>query len=291
MKVLITGSESFVGKELIRQCLEKNFTVIGCDAIDAKNPIYEFFRIDICSNNIPLQIFDNVDSVIHLAALSRDSDCKGRSYDCFNTNVMGTLNLVDQIKKTKVKQFIFASSEWVYDKFNGDEEKNEDSQIDISNHNSEYALSKLVSECNLRQEFNNNFCDVTILRFGIIYGSRKHNWSAVESIFNMVKTQSEVKIGSLKTGRRFVHVSDIATGIIQSIGLKKFNIINLTGERIETLNDIIKISEEILGKKVKIIETNSTCISIRNPSNFKAKKLIGWNQKINLKKGLQTLEL
>ncbi len=46
---------------------------------------------------------------------------------------------------------------------------------------------------------------------------------------------------------------------------------------------------EILGKNVKIIETNPTVISIRNPSNYKAKKLINWNQKINLKKGLKTL--
>ncbi len=289
MKVLITGSESFVGKELIHQCLEKNISVIGCDAIDSKNTNYDFYKIDICSKQISSKIFENVDSVIHLAALSRDSDCKGRSYDCFNTNVMGTLNLVEHIKKTKVKQIIFASSEWVYDKFEENEEKNEESLIEIANHNSEYALSKLVSESNLRQEFNNNFCDVTILRFGIIYGPRKTNWSAVESIFNAVKTQSEVKIGSLKTGRRFVHVSDIANGIIQSIGLKEFNIINLTGDRIETLENIIKTSEEILGKNINIVETNPTSISIRNPSNSKAKKLINWNQKIDLKRGLETL--
>lgn len=289
MKVLITGSESFVGKELIRQCLKKNISVVGWDTVIPKNPPYDFYKIDICSKEIPLEVFNDVDCIIHLAALSRDADCKGRSYACFNTNVMGTLNLVEYIKKTKIKQLIFASSEWVYDKFEENKEKDETSIINISNHNSEYALSKLVSECNLKQEFNNNICDMTILRFGIIYGPRKNNWSAVESIFNMVKTQSEVTIGSLKTGRRFVHVSDIATGIIQSIGLSGFNIINLTGDKIETLENIIKTSEEILGKKVKIIETNSTSISIRNPSNFKAKKLINWDQKINLKKGLETL--
>ena len=100
----------------------------------------------------------------------------------------------------------------------------------------------------------------------------------------MVKTQSEVKIGSLKTGRRFIHVSDIANGIINSLGLKGFNIINLTGEKIETLQDIINASQEILGKNVKIIETNPTVISIRNPSNYKAKKLINWNQKTTLKR-------
>jgi len=289
MRVLVTGSESFVGKELIQHCLEKNISIIGCDAIESKNPNYDFYKIDICSKEIPLEIFENIDSVIHLAALSRDSDCKGRSYDCFNTNVMGTLNLVEIIKKTNVKQLIFASSEWVYDKFEGNEEKDEGVLINISNHNSEYALSKLVSESNLRQEFNNDFCDVTILRFGIIYGPRKSNWSAVESIFNMVKTQSEVKIGSLKTGRRFVHVSDISRGIISSLGLNGFNIINLTSDKIITLGEIIEKSQKILNKSIKVIETDPKNINVRNPSNKKAKRILGWNAEIDIEKGLKTL--
>jgi len=60
--------------------------------------------------------------------------------------------------------------------------------IDASQLNSEYALSKYVSEQNLRQKFQHGFCPTTILRFGIIYGSRKHNWSAVESLFHAVQS-------------------------------------------------------------------------------------------------------
>ena len=59
----------------------------------------------------------------------------------------------------------------------------------IENHNSEYALSKLVTESNLRQQHNNVFCNVTILRFVIIYSPRKSNWSAIISILNQVKNQ------------------------------------------------------------------------------------------------------
>jgi UDP-glucose 4-epimerase len=291
MRVLVTGSESFVGKELISQCLKNNISVVGCDSVSSTDKNYDFYKLDLRSNKIPSDIFENVDTVIHLAALSRDSDCKGRSHDCFNTNVMGTLNLIDKIKTTKVKQLIFASSEWVYDKFVGHEEKDEDAFIDISNHTSEYALSKLVSECNLRQEHNNNFCNVTILRFGIIYGPRKNNWSAVESIFNQVKIQDTVTVGSLKTGRRFVHVSDISKGIIQSFGLKGFNIINLTANQVITLKDIINMSEKILNRKINIQESNPQQISIRNPSNSKAKKLINWKSEISLEEGLRTIDI
>ena len=143
---------------------------------------------------------------------------------------------------------------------------------------------------NLKQEFLQNFCSTTILRFGIIYGPREDNWSAVEAIFDMSKNKDKVTIGSLKTGRRFVHVSDIANGIIQSFGLKGFNIINLTGDKVETLEDIIKASEKILGKTLKIVETNPDNISIRNPSNKKAEDIISWKPKIDLLQGLESLK-
>ena len=88
--------------------------------------------------------------MVHLAALSRDPDCKNKAIECFDVNVMGTLNLIKSTSVKNVKQFIFASSEWVYDKFIDSKEKNEESIINIENHFSEYALSKLVSESNLR---------------------------------------------------------------------------------------------------------------------------------------------
>ena len=184
MKILITGSESFIGKQLILQLKTLDCNIIGFDSISPINPDYEFHQIDIRDPEIHKLIPHDVDVLIHLAALSRDPDCKNKAVECFDVNVMGTLNLIKSAQLQNVKQFIFASSEWVYDKFIDSEEKNEDSEINIKNHNSEYALSKLISESNLRQQYDHGFCNVTILRFGIIYGPRKSNWSAVESILN-----------------------------------------------------------------------------------------------------------
>ncbi len=288
-KIVITGSESFIGKTLISQLQSTDYEIIGFDSLEPVNPSYEFHQIDIRNPEINKLIPMDTDVLIHLAALSRDPDCKNKAIECFDINVMGTLNLIKAAKLQNVKQFIFASSEWVYDKFIGSEEKNEDSEINIENHTSEYALSKLVTESNLRQQHNNGFCNVTILRFGIIYGPRKSNWSAVESILSQVKNQEKVSVGSFKTGRRFVHVSDIARGITHSFGLEGFNIINLTGNQINTLKEIIDTSQIILDKKIEVSESNSNQISIRNPSNFKAKEIINWEPKINLKTGLESL--
>jgi len=257
--------------------------------VNAKNTDYSFHQIDIRSPKIRDVIPNNTESLVHLAALSRDPDCKGKGYECFDVNVMGTLNLIKASLEKNVKQFIFASSEWVYDEFKQNEEKDENDFINISNHTSEYALSKLVSETNLKQQYLNGFSPVTILRFGIIYGPRKNNWSAVESIISTIKNESELTVGSLKNGRRFIHVSDIARGIIKSIGLKGFNIINLTGNKVITLGDIIEYSQRILMKTVTVHEKNPTQINVRNPSNVYAKKILNWEPEVDLDDGLKTI--
>ena len=133
MKILVTGSESFIGKELIKQCQNEGITVVGIDIIDKNGGNYEYHKIDIRSPEIANVIPEDVDALIHLAALSKDSDCRNKAYECFDINVMGTLNLIKNAKLKKINQIIFASSECVYDEFRNDEEKDEDSPINIFN--------------------------------------------------------------------------------------------------------------------------------------------------------------
>ena len=287
--IVVTGSESFVGKELIKQCKTKGLSVVGLDVTNESTLDYEFHRIDIRSGEVVDLIPENSDAIIHLAALSRDQDCNGKGYECFDINVMGTMNLMKAAQLKNVKQFVFASSEWVYDKFVDGEEKDEESLIDIANHKSEYALSKLVSESNLRQQYQNGFCNVTVLRFGIIYGPRTNNWSAVESIVSSVKNKNEVTVGSLKTGRRFVHVKDIVRGILLSLGLEGFHTINLSANKVITLGEIIEKSQKILNKTIKITESSPNQPNIRNPSNKKAKNILHWQPEIDLENGLKSI--
>jgi len=287
--IVITGSESFVGRELIKQLLEQKKEIIGIDLLNEKSQNYEYIKMDICSNNITDFIPNNAEAIIHLAALSTDPLCKGKPYECFDINVMGTLNLMNAVMKKNVKQFIFASSEWVYNGFIGNEEKDEESIIDITKVSSEYALSKIVSETNLRQQYEFGFCDATILRFGIIYGHKDGNGSAVESIARKVKNCEKITTASLKTGRRFVHVTDIARGIISSLGLKNFNIINLSGDKVNTLEEIIEVSQRIFQKKIEVIETDSEYPDIRNPSNKKAAEILNWRPEISLEEGLKSI--
>ncbi|HEB71919.1 MAG TPA: SDR family oxidoreductase [Nitrospirae bacterium] len=285
--VFITGSESFIGKELISQCEANEIKVTGADLVSEETP--GRFAVDIRSPGIREVIPESVDAVIHLAALSRDADCRDNAYECFDVNVMGTLNLMDAAVERGAKQFIFASTEWVYDSFVENETKLEGSTINAMKLDSEYALSKLVSEANLRQKYLKGFCDVMILRFGIIYGPRTANWSAVESLTYAVGTKDEVSVGSLGTARAFIHVSDIASGIIKSIGAEGFNTINLQGSRLISLGEVIKTAKRVLGKTPDVAETTPDSPSVRAVSGRKAGSLIDWRPAIDLETGLKSI--
>jgi len=286
--LVITGSESFLGGKLISSLKSKNQKFIGID-ISENSQEYDFVKMDIRSVELE-KIIPKNSTIIHLAALSSDPICRENPHQAFDINVMGTLNLIKTAIKVNAQQLIFASTEWVYGDFEGTEEKTEDTPIDITKFVSEYALSKIVSEMNLKQQYKKGLDNITILRFGIIYGPRERNWSAFESIVHSVKHSDSVSIGSLKTGRRFIHIDDIISGIELSVGKKGFEIINLSGDKIITLKDIICAAEQYYKKSIKILEKDSNNISIRNPSNEKAKKNLEWTPKINLIEGLKSID-
>ena len=102
MKIIVTGSESFIGKELIKQCKKEGISVIGIDIVNSVSGDYDYHKIDIRSPEIANVIPEDVDALIHLAALSKDSDCRNKAYECFDINVMGTLNLIKNAKLYQV---------------------------------------------------------------------------------------------------------------------------------------------------------------------------------------------
>jgi len=287
MNIFLSGAGSFIGREVLRVCRAKGIQVTGVDLAPTGQAGCSV--ADIRTPEIADKIPANVDAVIHLAAVSRDPDCRDRAYPCFDVNVMGTLNLMEAAKAKGARQFIFASSEWVYDSFQEGVEKKEDDVIDIARLTSEYALSKLVSEANLRQKYQHGFCPATILRFGIVYGPRKDNWAAVESLLNSVRTQDEITVGSLRTARRFIHVSDIASGIVAAVGVPGFEIINLQGEKLVSLGDVIETSKKLLNRNPKIVERTPAQANIRLVSDEKARKLLKWRPEISLSDGLKSV--
>ena len=291
MKIFITGSESFVGKRLTAHLIKKkSYDLFSVDIRKKKTQNYK--KIDICNKKI-YKYISSGSTVIHLAALSTDSLCKENPAECMRVNIEGTINLYKAALRKKCKHFIFASTEWVYGEKGFPEPKNEDSVIDINSINSAYALSKLICENFLK--INNNI-NVTILRFGIIYADRQHGGSALESIFFKTRDSNLLTIGSKKTARRFIHINDIITGIESAILYRerkkfshKYNVFNLTGNKLISLFDIIKVTKNLFKKKITILETDKNNPNIRNPINDKAKKVLRWNPKTTLLNSINLL--
>lgn len=284
---MITGSESFVGRQLLEWCQAAGIEAVGVDATPPTRP--NCFRADIRAKYLSALIPEDVDAVIHLAALSRHADCADDPARCFDVNVMGTLNVIDAARTRGARQFVFASSEWVYDGVADDLAKDEDACIDITRLRSEYALSKLVGEAILREQYARGFCPTTILRFGIIYGPRPTNWSAVESILHAIKVADEVRVGSLATARRFVHVRDIVDGIQHAVGLDGFHVINLEGERLVTLGEVVELGVRLLERRPRVVVTDPERPSVRDVANEKAKRLLGWEPRVGLEEGLRSV--
>lgn len=287
MQLFVTGSSSFIGQTLIDRCDAQGVAVTGVDLAPPRRG--DCHMADIRDPAIAAHIPEGVDAVVHLAALSRDGDCRDNAHACFSANVMGTLNLMAAAQARQAKQFIFASSEWVYDRFEAGVEKQEEDVIDITNLRSEYALSKLVSEANLRQKYQYGFCPVTILRLGIIYGPRRENWSAVEALLHAVATREEVTVGALATSRRFIHVTDIADSILAAVGLSGWNIFNIQGGKSVSLGEVIETSKALLHRHPCVIETAPDTPSIRLVSGQKACEQLNWQPRIEIEAGLRSV--
>jgi len=288
MRVYLTGASSFIGKRFIEIATSRGHELSG---IDLSPPsLSGFSACDIRAADLADTIPKHTDVVVHLAAISRDPDCKKDPRTAFDINIQGTLNLIDACQTRNVKQIIFASSEWVYGSVNNDAAQTEEDPVDVTRLTSEDALSKIVGEQVLRMAQSQNSCPVTVLRFGIVYGPRDHNWSAVESLFQTVSQNKDVEVGSLKTARRFIHVDDICNGILSVFGRTGFEVFNLSGDELISLGDVIAESSAVAGTAPAISEKAPTEVSIRNPDNSKLRKTTGWSQQISLREGLETLK-
>jgi UDP-glucose 4-epimerase len=108
-------------------------------------------------------------------------------------------------------------------------------------------------------------------------------------LFNSVNTQDEITVGALKTARRFIHVSDIASGVVAAVGLPGFEIINLQGDKLVSLGEVIETSKKLLNRNPKVIERTPAQANVRLVSDEKAKRLLRWRPEISLVAGLKSV--
>jgi nucleoside-diphosphate-sugar epimerase len=287
--ILITGANGFVGSFLKKE-LTKNYFVIGLDIFNDsyKNKNYKFLKIDLKKNfYFKLNKF-KIDTIIHLAAISKDKLFKEDIKNSYENNIISTLNLIKFAQIKNITNFIFASSEWVYGDHNKNKLLTEDTYINRSKVKSGYGISKLICEDLIINSFNSNLIkNYVILRFGIIYGPRLQPASVVEGLIKEILKDDRIIInGSAKTSRKFIYINDLVNGIIKSINLKKPTILNLGHTDLVSIKQIIKIINNNLKFNKKYIIQNPSQPVIRNVSSNLAKNILKWKPKYNIQKGI-----
>ena len=209
-----------------------------------------------------------------------------------DTNIKGTIHLLEECQKNNINKFIYASSSSVY----GKNFKIPFSEKDpIENMNSPYAVSKRCSELYAKLYHELYKINCIGLRFFTVYGPRGRPDMAPYIFLKKIMNSEIISVfGNGTSMRDYTYVSDIVNGINGAINLicknkkKIFKIYNLGNNKPVELNKFIEICEQVSNKKanLKYIEERKGDVPITYADINSAKKEIGFNPKINLKNGL-----
>lgn len=282
MKILLTGGSGFIGTNFVN-LLPKNYEISFISSkIKGKNS----FNISLSNKNEVNDHFHDhqYDYVIHLGANLHDDNF----YQLMHDNFESTFNLLTGCINSKIKNFIYVSSQTVYGKSNYLPIDESHPTVPITN----YAISKLFSE-EICKFFNLTYkIPIQILRVSSVYGYNQPNNFLLPKLFDSVKNLNKITVNEYLNGIQlmdFIHIDDVSNAIILSLkSKKKFGIYNIcSGIPI----NVSMIGEEFLRfRNIKILkkkinfETNHVLLN-----NLKAKTELGFKPSKKLLISLEDL--
>ena len=304
--LLITGGAGFIGSHLVDRLLAtgvEHVTVIDDfnDFYDPsikrdnirehlKDPRYSINDVDIRDRAALEQVFkaNNFDCVVHLAARAgvRPSLSEPQLYT--ETNINGTLHLLELVRSSNIKQFVFGSSSSVYG-INAKVPFSEDDPI--RQPISPYAATKGAGEllCHTYSHLYGLRC--VCLRFFTVYGPRQRPDLAIHKFAKLISERKPIPVfGDGTTRRDYTYVDDIIDGVMAAINYDQSNyeVINLGESRTVELNELISLLEKELDSHAIIDRQPQQPGDV--PQTFadisKARALLGYHPKTQIEEGL-----
>jgi UDP-glucuronate 4-epimerase len=303
MRILVTGGAGFIGSHLVEKLLGAGHAVA---ILDDFNDFYDpqikraniaGFEKDVAVHHVDLRedaavrnLFhrEKFDAIVHLAARAgvRPSIQHPQLY--YDTNVNGTLHLLEAARVTGVERFILASSSSVY----GVSKKVPFSEdLHLTQTISPYAASKIAAEFLCSTYSHLYQMRVVALRYFTVYGPRQRPDLAIHSFTRRIHAGKPIdQFGDGTTRRDYTYIDDIVQGTMAALDYAGplFDIFNLGESETIPLKDLIAAIEDMLGKKAKINrlpeqpgDVPLTCADIS-----KAGKLLGYNPTTTFKDGL-----
>jgi len=296
--ILVTGGAGFIGSWTVEKLVSKNYNVVVIDNLESGsiNNIEHlldkivFIRGDIRDKNLLLETCrkHGVVKIVHLAALVSVEKVSENPIKGVETNIVGTLNVLETARLLDIEKIVYASSAAVY----GEPVKipiDEDHPLNPKN---VYGATKLGGEA-LVNSYRENYGLKTIsLRYFNVYGPRMqysdYAGVIIKFIINALMGKPLTIYGTGEQTRDFVYVEDVADANIQALESKITGVFNI-GTGIETsINTLAKKIIELTNSKSKIIHTQPRPGDImRSVANIdRAKKILGWNPRKQLTQGL-----
>jgi UDP-glucose 4-epimerase len=241
MKVLIIGSEGFVGNNLV-DGLSKNHEIICADQLENSNH-KNYYQLDVTNLDDVQRIVDNVDIVIDLAAHSLVSSLDGSIINA-KVNIIGLLNILESCRKNQIKKIIFTSASSLV----GEPKTFKVSEEHSATPKTAYGITKLTSEHYLRLYSELYGLKYTVFRFFNIYGPYQKN-GLIPSLYNRIISKQPLTIfGKGDQIRDYVFIKDIIEFFEKAISstITDNQILNMgTGEG-TTIKELIQVLSDIM---------------------------------------------
>lgn len=299
MKILLTGSEGYIGTRLMQVLLKEGFDTVGLDTgyyeeghlyAPAKND-YKLIKKD--TRAVTTEDMQGYDAVVHLAELSNDPLGQNDPELTFEINHKGTVSLAKAAKKAGVARFIYFSSCSVY----GASENISDEST-TPNPLTAYAKSKILNEKALLEMADETF-HPTIFRNATVFGAspRMRFDLVVNDLAASAYVHGLIKMSSDGTPwRPFVHIMDVAKAVvmtlqspIENVSKKLFNVgSNDNNYQVRNIAEII--AGVFPGCKTEFGDSSGDKRNYRVSFNEIQKVLPGFTCEWNVKRGAEELK-
>ena len=227
--------------------------------------------------------------MIHLAARAGVRASVQNPAEFYETNVMGTLHLLELCLKAKVPKFILASTSSIY----GAEPPYPTPELASSSEPLQpYAASKKAGEVLAHAYHYLHGLDVTVLRYFTVYGPAGRPDLAMFRFCQWIHEGKPVRVnGTGEQSRGFTYLDDIARGTILALKPLGYEIINLGGHDVITINNLIRMMEDVIGKDARIEygPPNMADMLSNWADVSKAGRLLGWEPRVTLSEGVRQL--
>jgi nucleoside-diphosphate-sugar epimerase len=305
---LITGAAGFIASRVAEMLIEQGHSVTGVDNLnDAYDvrvkeyrlrklqalPRFTFVRADISDRETitshPSLITPQFDAVINLAARAGVRASVEDPWVFYQTNVTGTLCLLELCRQRGIPKFLMASTAGVY----GDKAPHPTPEDVDTNHPLQpYAASKKAAEVLAHAYHRMHGLDVSVLRYFSVYGPAPRPDMVIFRFAKWISEGQPVELfGDGEQARGFTYLDDIGRGTIAALQPFGYEIINLGGHQPLTLTELIRILEERLGKKAQVrqLPPNPADIRVSLANVDKARRLLGWQPQVGLEEGIGRL--